>query len=85
MLLSDRYRAALTFAFDLRTMLADYRVVGEALWERFTGGREGVLWYYGSLAETFTLDNPVVRDLRAAAAELTALCSVEGVVRRGES
>ncbi|MEE4153542.1 MAG: HD domain-containing protein [Erythrobacter sp.] len=32
---------------------ADLRVVGEALWSRFTGGKEGTLWYYRSLADAF--------------------------------
>ena len=32
-----------------RAMLADYRSVGEDLWERFTEGRDEQLWYYRSL------------------------------------
>lgn len=31
---------------NVRTLVRDYRLVGEALWERFTGRREGTLWYY---------------------------------------
>ena len=31
----------------------DIRAVGEAVWERFTGGKEGSLWYYRALADTF--------------------------------
>lgn len=31
----------------------DLRAVGEAVWERFTGGKEGSLWYYRALADTF--------------------------------
>ena len=38
---------------NARAILADYRVVGEALWSRFTGGREGTLWYYRSLSASF--------------------------------
>jgi len=34
-------------------ILADYRVVGEAVWDRFSGGREGTLWYYRALADSF--------------------------------
>jgi (p)ppGpp synthase/HD superfamily hydrolase len=34
-------------------ILADYRVLGDALWDRFTGGREGTIWYYRSLSEVF--------------------------------
>jgi (p)ppGpp synthase/HD superfamily hydrolase len=63
--------AACDKLYNLRTILADYRTVGEALWGRFTGGREGVLWYYQTLADRgFSIDNPVVADFRAAAAEL---------------
>lgn len=29
---------------------ADLREVGEAVWARFTGGKEGTLWYYRNLA-----------------------------------
>jgi (p)ppGpp synthase/HD superfamily hydrolase len=34
-------------------ILTDYRVVGDALWDRFTGGRDGTIWYYRSLSEVF--------------------------------
>jgi GTP pyrophosphokinase len=38
---------------NARCILADYRSLGEALWTRFTGGREGTLWYYRALVEAF--------------------------------
>lgn len=28
--------------------LADYRRIGDEVWERFSGGRDGTLWYYRS-------------------------------------
>jgi hypothetical protein len=31
---------------------------GEAVWERFTGGKEGSLWYYGELATIFEKSFP---------------------------
>src|SRR5918911_197645 len=31
---------------NARAILADYRVLGESLWKRFNGGKEGTLWYY---------------------------------------
>ena len=34
-------------------ILADYRRIGGALWERFAGKRDGVLWYYRALVETY--------------------------------
>ncbi len=35
---------------NARSILADLRVSGDALWGRFTGGKEGTLWYYRALA-----------------------------------
>ena len=35
-------------------ILRDYRQHGEALWDRFEGGRDGILWYYRSLADAFS-------------------------------
>ncbi|MEO8202010.1 MAG: hypothetical protein ABI679_15870, partial [Gemmatimonadota bacterium] len=36
-----------------RAILLDYRSMGESLWGRFTGGREGTLWYYRKLRDGF--------------------------------
>ena len=38
---------------NARAILADYRVHGEALWDRFKGGRAGTLWYYRTLVTTY--------------------------------
>jgi GTP pyrophosphokinase len=38
---------------NARSILNDYRVLGEPLWERFKGGKEGTLWYYRSLVKAF--------------------------------
>lgn len=34
-------------------ILSDYSQIGEQLWLRFSGGREGTLWYYRALADAF--------------------------------
>jgi len=34
-----------------RSVLQSYRWRGESLWEKFAGGRDGVLWYYRSVVE----------------------------------
>jgi (p)ppGpp synthase/HD superfamily hydrolase len=34
-------------------IVADLAVHGDAVWSRFTGGRDGSLWYYRALAERF--------------------------------
>jgi (p)ppGpp synthase/HD superfamily hydrolase len=36
-----------------RSVVADLRRHGEMTWERFTGGRDGSLWYYRALVEAF--------------------------------
>jgi len=38
---------------NARAVLADYRVVGDSLWSRFTGGKEGTLWYYRELVKAY--------------------------------
>ena len=38
---------------NARAILNDLRVLGESIWQRFSGGRDGTLWYYRSLANTF--------------------------------
>jgi (p)ppGpp synthase/HD superfamily hydrolase len=53
---------------NARCIVSDYRAVGEAVWQRFTAGRDGVLWYYGELAR-------VLRGGPASlVAELTETC-----------
>jgi (p)ppGpp synthase/HD superfamily hydrolase len=38
---------------NARAILADYRAIGDDLWERFTAKRDGTLWYYGTLVDLF--------------------------------
>lgn len=38
---------------NAEAILFDYRVLGDALWSRFNGGREGTRWYYQALPEVF--------------------------------
>lgn len=40
------------------SLVEDYRVVGEALWERFNAGVAHQLWYYAELAELFAAQLP---------------------------
>jgi (p)ppGpp synthase/HD superfamily hydrolase len=60
---------------NVRSILSDYREVGEFVWERFNGGREGTLWYYRSLRDEFLRDAPnrITRDLNLAVNELESL------------
>lgn len=36
---------------NARSILADYRRLGDAVWSRFNGGKDGTLWYYRTLAD----------------------------------
>jgi (p)ppGpp synthase/HD superfamily hydrolase len=38
---------------NARSILADYRVLGDELWSRFTASKDETLWYYRSLVEAF--------------------------------
>jgi (p)ppGpp synthase/HD superfamily hydrolase len=38
---------------NARAIVSDLRVFGDALFDRFGGGKGGTLWYYRSLADTF--------------------------------
>lgn len=38
---------------NARSVLADYRRVGEQVWSRFNGSREQTLWYFRKLADAF--------------------------------
>jgi (p)ppGpp synthase/HD superfamily hydrolase len=60
---------------NVRSILSDYREVGEFVWERFNGGREGTLWYYRTLLDEFLRDPPnrITRDLDLAVRELESL------------
>ena len=60
---------------NARSILADLRDAGEDLWSRFTGGKEGTLWYYRALAEAYTADeaSPVVGELNRVVREIEAL------------
>jgi len=38
---------------NAEAILNDYCSIGDDLWDRFTGGREGTLWYYRELSAIF--------------------------------
>jgi (p)ppGpp synthase/HD superfamily hydrolase len=53
---------------NARSIMFDYDRIGDAIWGRFKGGKEGTLWYYESLCEEFAKawpDNPLLPDLKA--------------------
>ncbi len=57
---------------NVRTILSDYRQHGEAIWARFSGKKEGTLWYYRALSDEYQRRNPnrITRELALAVGEL---------------
>ncbi len=62
---------------NARSILSDLRRHGEAVWERFNGGREGTLWYYRQLVQVFRerCTSFLVEELDRVVSELERLSS----------
>lgn len=60
---------------NIRSIISDYRAIGESVWSRFSGGREGTLWYYRTLRDVFLERKPnrITRDYALAVNELELL------------
>jgi (p)ppGpp synthase/HD superfamily hydrolase len=61
---------------NTRAILGDYRQIGEEVWKRFSGGREGTLWYYRTLTSVLlekTPTSPLVAELERVVSDLEAL------------
>ncbi|HEX4424663.1 MAG TPA: HD domain-containing protein [Terriglobales bacterium] len=60
---------------NARSILSDYRVFGEPIWQRFQGKREGTLWYYRALLDEFQRKYPnhLVDELERVVTELEAV------------
>lgn len=59
---------------NVRTILADYRVEGDRVWERFSGRRDGTLWYYRAVLDVLRArPNRLVEELQRVVAELETL------------
>ena len=53
---------------NARCILFDYDRIGDRVWDRFSGGKEGTVWYYESLAQEFAKawpENPLLPDFQA--------------------
>ena len=59
---------------NVRSILLDRHEIGEKIWDRFNGGKDGSLWYYQSLASIYEEklggEAPVVIEFGAAVGEL---------------
>ena len=60
------------------SILKDYRLLGDAVWERFQGGKQGTLWYYRSLVKAFYTagSTPLVEEFERVVDELERLVGI---------
>ena len=58
--------------YNARAIVDDLAIHGDALWSRFTGGRDGVLWYYRALCDAFRsgLPGPATERFAALVVEM---------------
>lgn len=58
--------------YNAQSIRKDYRVLGESVWERFKGGKEGTLWYYRSLVDAFRKTGaiPMMEELERVVSEI---------------
>ena len=61
--------------YNARSVLKDYRLIGDAVWERFQGGKNGSLWYYRAIVDAFrsTGSSPLFDELERVVSELERL------------
>lgn len=61
--------------YNARAIVNDYENMGEALWPRFSGGRDGILWYYRALVDAFRKRgaSPIVEELDRVVTEMERL------------
>jgi (p)ppGpp synthase/HD superfamily hydrolase len=69
---------------NARSILADYRRIGEPIWQRFHGKRAGTLWYYRALLGEFQRKhrNRLVDELERVVSELEARVAAQDRARR---
>jgi (p)ppGpp synthase/HD superfamily hydrolase len=60
---------------NLRSVLADYHQMGDELWSRFKGGRDGTLWYFHETLAIFSEKGPqtLAAQMKRTLAELEAM------------
>jgi len=60
---------------NTREVLHDFRVYGESVFQRFSGNKEGTLWYYRALVDAFRKagSNPLVEELDRVVTTLESL------------
>ncbi len=72
---SNRLVSAADKLHNARSILQDYRQHGEAVWSRFAGGRDGMLWYLRAVTNALAAGGSlsVVDELERTVSELERL------------
>lgn len=72
---------------NVRTIIADFKSIGEKVFERFAGRKQGTLWYYRTLADTFLRLGPaaLARQLDETVRELQRLTGMQGDIARPDN
>ncbi len=62
---------------NVRTILADYRHEGDRVWDRFSGRKDGTLWYYRAVLDVLRRGRPnrLVDELHRVVTELETLAT----------
>jgi (p)ppGpp synthase/HD superfamily hydrolase len=62
---------------NVRTILADYRKDGDSVWDRFSGNRDGTLWYYRAVLDVLCQGKPnrLIDELHRVITELETLAA----------
>ena len=58
--------------FNARAIVQDFREHGDEVWTRFTGRKDGTLWYYRALSDAYRAhgDTPLHRELERTVREM---------------
>ena len=72
---SVRLVSAADKLYNAQSILNDYRLLGDAVWERFKGGKNGTLWYYRALVQAFRSveSTPLIDELERVVSEIEKL------------
>ena len=72
---------------NARSILFDFRTVGDALWERFNVGRDEQLWYYRALVKAFREagGGRMVEELHRVVEEIARESGSDGAKPKGGS
>jgi len=76
---SVRLVAAADKLHNARTILRELRALGDSVWDRYSGGKEGMLWYYRCLVQAFKTGglNPLVEELERVVTEIERLAKTK--------